>query len=331
MKQTIEFGIVGCGMIADTHAEAIRGIPGAILRGVTDRDGDRAARFAEKHGVFAYASYEEMLADEALDAVCVCTPSFLHAENALAALNAGKHVALEKPMALTVEDAQKVDDACVRTGRKLTVISQFRFAEDVRRVKGLLDDGAFGRVTLCELRMPYYRSESYYALSPWKGRLACDGGGALMNQGIHGIDLLLYLCGDVEEVAGKIRTLSHKIEAEDTAAAVLTFENGALGTVTASTCAFPGFDRTIGIYGDKGFVILREGSVEKMLTRDGKAEERPAKSHGTAGDAAIKDCELHRRQLTNLVEAIRGRAELLVFNDQKDGMKALKLIREIYR
>ena len=324
----ITFGILGCGMIANIHADAIKGISGARLEGVADANEENALRFAARYGVKAYSSYEEMLADKEIDAVCICTPSFLHAENAISALLAGKHVALEKPMALDIAQAKKIAKTCEETGKKLTVISQFRFSEDLRRVKRLIGEGAFGKITLCDLRMKYYRSEEYFTSSTWHGRLACEGGGALMNQGIHGIDILLYLCGDVKKVRGEIRTLSHNIEVEDTAAAVVEFESGALGTIEASTCAYPGFSRTIEICGDKGYVFLRENRIEKMLTASGEKVENPIPESGSSANAAALECDMHGAQLKNLIGAINGEEKLLI--DCYDGMKAVALIRKIY-
>ena len=269
-----------------------------------------------------------MLADKEIDAVCICTPSYLHSGNAITALSAGKHVALEKPMALSVAEADRVIDACERTGKKLTVISQLRFSEDIARVRQLIKDGAFGTLTLCELSMKQYRSEAYFTSSNWKGKRAFEGGGALMNQGIHGVDLLLYLCGGATVAKGEIRTLSHRIEVEDTAAALLTFENGALGVVTASTCAYPGFERSLRIHGDKGYVFLNENRIEKMLTKDGETVDRKPRPLGSAADAAALTSDLHRKQLKNFAGAIRGEEELLV--GYRDGRAAIKLIGDIY-
>ena len=327
MKKT-NFGILGCGTAARIHAEALQTIKEARLCGVADANFESAAAFAEKYGIKPYPSFEEMLVDETIDAVCVCTPSYLHAEHAIAALSAGKHVALEKPMALSVEEADRVTDVCEKAGKKLTVISQLRFSEDIARVKRLIREGTFGTLTLCELSMKHYRSEEYFTSSDWKGKLAFEGGGALMNQGIHGVDLLLYLCGEAEVIKGEIRTLSHKIEVEDTATALLALKGGALGVITASTCAYPGFERSLRIHGDKGFVFLNENRIERMLTRDGETIDRKLRPFGSAGDATALESDLHRKQLENFVGAIHGEEELHVGG--RDGRAAIKLIKDIY-
>ncbi|MBQ8341674.1 MAG: Gfo/Idh/MocA family oxidoreductase [Clostridia bacterium] len=322
------FGILGCGMIAGIHANAICTIPEALLVGVADANAERAAQFAAQHGVRAYESYDQMLSDPEIDVICICTPSGFHAENALAALQHGKHVVLEKPMALSVESADRIVAACERAGKLLTVISQLRFSEDVQRVKALLAENAFGRVALCSLYMKYHRSKEYYASSPWKGTKAFDGGGALMNQGIHGVDLLEYIVGPVREVTGKARTLSHKIEVEDTAVAMLEFENGALGVIEASTCAYPGFERRIEIHGDKGYVMLRDNKIEKMMV-NGEEISAEVTDTGTSRDPAALNCEMHRRQIQNLLAAIRGEEALVV--DAREGRKAIRVIEAVYR
>ena len=315
-------------MIAGIHASAIHAIPEALLVGVADAHAERATQFAAQHGVHAYESYEQMLSDPELDSVCICTPSGFHAENALAALQHGKHVVLEKPMALSVESADRIVAACDREGKLLTVISQLRFSADVQKVKALLAENAFGRVALCSLYMKYHRSEEYYASSPWKGTKAFDGGGALMNQGIHGVDLLEYIVGPVREVTGKARTLSHKIEVEDTAVAMLEFENGALGVIEASTCAYPGFERRIEIHGDKGYVLLRDNKIEKMMV-NGEELSADVTDTGTSRDPAALNCEMHRRQIQNLLAAIRGEEALVV--DAREGRKVIRVIEAVYR
>lgn len=324
------FGILGCGMIAGVHANAILGIPEAELVGVADARAESAERFAAAHGVSYYQTYEQMLSDPDLDVICICTPSGFHAQNALAALEHGKHVVLEKPMALSVESADEIVAACNRTGKLLTVISQLRFSEDVRKVKQLLKENAFGKISLCSLYMKYYRSEEYYASSPWKGTRAHDGGGALMNQGIHGVDLLEYIVGPVKEVTGKVKTLSHKIEVEDTAVAMLEFENGALGVIEASTCAYPGFERRLEIHGDRGYVLLKNNQIKEMTVNGEKVLiDAPVSHMNTASDPTNLSCEMHRRQIQNLLAAIRGEEPLVV--DASEGRKAIRLIETIYQ
>ncbi|MBE6612958.1 MAG: Gfo/Idh/MocA family oxidoreductase [Ruminococcaceae bacterium] len=322
------FGILGCGMIAGVHAAAIASLSDAVLIGAADASFERAADFAKAHGITAYETYAAMLADPAIDAVCICTPSGLHAENALDALAAGKHVVLEKPMALNVADADRVAAACKAFGRHLTVISQLRFSPDVHRAKQLVSEKAFGTLIFCDLFMKYHRDDAYYRDSPWRGTYRYDGGGALMNQGIHGIDLLRFIAGDYTAVSGITATRRHAIETEDTAAALIRFDCGAPGVIEATTAANPGFDRRIEILGDRGYMTLRENRIERLYI-DGIADEHhhidvPPMS----GSPVIASHEMHALQIKNLIDTVMGRGTLLA--DASDGRAALKIIEDIY-
>lgn len=331
MKNKMKIGILGCGMIANIHAQAIALIEDAELIGVSDPIEASAKAFSEKYGVSVYKDYDAMLNDEEIDIVCICTPSGFHADGALKALNHNKHVVLEKPMALTTEDADAIVEASKKSGCLLTVISQLRFNEDIQKVKKMVEEGAFGDLAFCDLYMKYWRDPSYYASSTWKGTFKFDGGGALMNQGIHGVDLLHYMAGSAKVVKGKVKTLFHDIEVEDTATAIMEFENGALGVIEGSTCAAGGFDRKIEIIGTKGYVILREGDIEKMeidgkviIENDGSDQPEVRSS----SDATAVQCIGHVKQITNLIRAIRGEEELLI--DATEGRKAVKTICDIY-
>ena len=325
----IQFGILGCGMIANVHADAIKRIPEAILTGVAGTDMAMTEQFARKYGIQAYNNYDQMLKDDKIDVICICTPSGFHAQHAIQAMETGKHVVLEKPMALDTKNADEIISVCEKTGKHLTVISQLRFSEDIIRVKKLLADGVFGKVSLCSLYMKYYRSPEYYSSSEWKGTKRFDGGGALMNQGIHGFDLLEYIGGSIKDVKGKIGTLCHQIEVEDTAVAMLEFQNGALGVIEASTCAYPGFERRIEIHGDRGYVVLKENNIEKMMIDGEVIETRSLDVAGTAREPAAVQSDMHLLQIKNLIGAIKGNEKLLV--DCFEGRNAVRVIEEIYR
>ena len=324
-----KFGIVGCGMIANVHAKAIGDICNTELVGVADNSYDFALKFAQKWGVKAFNDYNELLSDKEIDVVCICTPSCFHAQNAIDALNSGKHVVLEKPMAITVEDTDKIIETCSKTGKLLTVISQLRFSKDILKIKKLIEEGAFGKITLCELNMKYYRTPEYYSSSPWKGTLKFDGGGALMNQGIHGIDLLEFIMGDIKTVKGKAKTLFHDIEVEDTAVAIVEFNNGALGTIIASSCAYPGFNRKITICGSDGYVILSENKIEKLVIGKQFCEDNFVGDLGGSSDPTKLDSDYHKLQFENLLSAIKGEGKLLI--DCYEGKKAVKIIENIYK
>lgn len=330
LSKTIKFGILGCGVIASTHAKVIEAIADAELLGVADASIENAEKFAKEHNVHSYSSYSEMLSSKEIDVVCVCTPSYFHEQNAIDAIDAGKHVILEKPMALTTDACDRIIEKCKESGKLLTVISQMRFADDVKRTKRLIEENAFGKISMCSLEMNYYRDAQYYANSNWRGTLKYDGGGALINQGIHGIDLIRYLLGNVVQVRAIKKTVSHKIEAEDSLAAVVEFECGAIGTVEASTCAYPGFDRKIKIYGDRGYVVLTEDNVTELMVDGEKKEINPTSSNmATANSNAVKNITYHKAQFENFISAINGNADISV--DCHAGKNAVDIVERIYR
>ena len=328
-SQKTVFGILGCGVSANFHASALLKIDNAILKGAFDPNQNLCQEFTNKYGITAYNSYEEMLEDGEIDAVCICTPSFLHTKNAIDALNADKHAVIEKPMAVSTADADKIIDACEKSGKQVAAICQLRFSEDVKKIKQLLKENAFGKVSICSLSMNYYRTREYYSESGWRGSLSLDGG-VLFNQGVHGIDIIEYIMGPIKKVCGKTATLSHNIEAPDTAVAIVEFESGILGVIEASTCAYPGFDRRLKIQGDTGYVVLKESSIEKLML-DGKMIIDGDNSEAivdTANDPTKLRCGLHKLQLKNFIAAINGTETLI--SDCYEGKKALTVIEKIY-
>ncbi|MBR4016679.1 MAG: Gfo/Idh/MocA family oxidoreductase [Oscillospiraceae bacterium] len=319
----MKFGIVGCGMIAAFHVNAIRQIEGAELLGVADVNIDFANSFAEKHNTRAYANYQALLDDPAVDVVCICTPSGFHAENAKMALKHNKHVVVEKPMALLPEDADELVELCKSSDRLLTVISQIRFAPDIQKVKKLIEENAFGKIVQVNLSMMYCRTPEYYSGSAWKGTWKLDGG-EMMNQGIHGIDIMRYLVGSVKKVHGLSKTLHHNIEAEDTAAAVLEFENGALGTINSTVAAFPGYERRLTICGTLGSVVIIEDNIEQLNLKDYTYKRDPNGKTKDVSNPSDIDVTGHVIQLTNLINAVNGTDKLLI--DANENRETLQLI-----
>lgn len=330
MGEKVRFGIFGCGAIAQFHADAIMSLSNATLIGAADVSWENVQRFAQNYHIKAYTDYNEMLADDTIDAVCICTPSGFHAENAIQALRAKKHVVLEKPMAFTKAEANAIAAEVEKNCRVLTVICQLRFSEDVSRVKKLLTDQALGELVFCDLYMKYWRDQAYYASSNWKGTRRFDGGGALMNQGIHGIDLLLYLAGNAKVVHAKNSTRLHDIEVEDASMAMLEFENGAMGVIEGSTCVWPGFERRLEINGTKGSVILVENQIQKLVI-DGETliDRQQRTGNGTASNPLAFACTLHALQISNFIDAIWGKGELLI--TAEEGGRAVSLIEDIYQ
>lgn len=330
-KQKIGFGIVGTGAIASHHAAAIRAYEGSELVAVCSSNETRAKAAQDKFGVEAYHNYTDFLQNEAIDAVCICTHSGNHLEPGLAAAEAGKHVLTEKPIEVNLDRADQLIRACEASGVKLGVIFQNRFKPGYLKVKEALDKGAFGKLIMGIAAINWYRDPSYYQTSDWKGTLKGDGGAALINQGIHTIDLLLDAMGEVETVFGQVKTVVHDIEGEDLGAAIMNFKNGAMGSITGGTALYPGYPERLEIYGEQGSVILEAGKITHWNIKGaGKEEGIPssAEQSGSSDPMAI-DFKLHLAQIKDFVEAIHENRNPLV--DGHTGRKSLELILGIYR
>ena len=328
MDKTIQFAIYGCGMIANIHAAALEKTENAVLVGAGDIKKEFARKFSQKYGVRLFESFDEIISDDNIDAVCLCTPNGTHAELAVEALSKGKNVVLEKPMATTLEDCDKIIEACKKSKGKLMVISQFRTSEDVIKAKKIVESGALGKVVLCDLYMKYYRSEDYFKGS-WKGTKEMDGGGALMNQGIHGVDILQYIAGPVKAIKSAVKTLVHDIEVEDTAVSVLEFESGAIGVIEAATSVYPGFDRRIEINASKGSLVLKENKIESLIIEGRDCLNDEIAKSGTASDPTKVDMEGHIKQFSNFVGTLNGKEELIM--NEFEGRKAVEIIERIYK
>ncbi len=333
---TYGFGIVGVGMIADYHAHAIACVTGARLTGIATRNADNARAFAAKHQVpFVTSSIDELVARPDIDVICVTTPSGAHLEPALAAVRAGKHVVVEKPIEITTERADVLLRAADEAKVVVLPIFQSRYGEGAITVKAALDAGRFGRIVVASAHIRWQRSAEYYA-GGWKGTSKLDGGGALINQGIHAIDLLQWFVGLPSEVAGfKTRCVHTGIEGEDTLTAALKFPSGALGTIEASTACWPGWDRRLEICGELGSVRLEGDYISKWdfrAAQPGDEAIRSAQNAGVFGSGASKpeamNFEGHRRQIQDLVDALRQGRPVAI--DGYEARKALALVRAVY-
>ncbi len=330
-KNVLGFGIIGCGTISSWHANSILKIEGARLTGVTDVSTESREAFARKFNTKAYDSLEDLLTDEDIDVVSICTPSGLHEALAVKAANAGKHIITEKPMSITLQEADNIIRACYENKVKMAVISQLRFTDACQKLRTAVSGGLLGKIVSGDIYMKFYRSQEYYDKGNWRGTWKMDGGGALMNQGIHGIDLLQYIMGPVKSVFAHSKTLARNIEVEDTAAALLEFESGALGVIQGTTSIYPGFPRRLEINGDKGTIVLEEDSIvswdimghdtDPMLTLE-------RTKNGTASNPSDFGLEGHIRQISDMVDAIRNNRKPIV--DQYEGRKPLEIIMAIY-
>jgi len=257
MSRNFGFGIVGCGMIAEFHTRAINDLPNAGVVAAFSRSEKNGQKIKDlaKDGCEIYDDYAKFLAHPGLDVVCVCTPSGAHLDPSVDAARAGKHVVVEKPLEITAERCDAIINECEKNKVLLCTIFPSRFHDANRELKNAVDSKRFGRLTLGETTCKWWRSQAYYDEGGWKGTKALDGGGALMNQAIHNVDLLLWMMGPVVQVSGFTATLAHeRIEVEDTAVACMQFESGALGVIQATTSVHPGLPKTISIHGDKGSV-----------------------------------------------------------------------------
>ena len=256
------FGIIGLGAIADFHARAIKELDGCELVNCYHYREERANEFAKKHGCTAYTDLDKFLADDRLDIVAIATPSGAHLDGALAAAKAKKHVIIEKPLEITKDRCTQIINACKEHNVKLAGIFQSRFFDSSKILKEAIEKGRFGKIVMSDAQVKWFRSQAYYDSAAWRGTWALDGGGALMNQSIHAIDLLLWLVGDVSEVFAFADTLSHeRIEVEDTAVAVLRFNSGAMGVIEGTTSAHTGVLERFEMPGPKGKGVLGEKSV----------------------------------------------------------------------
>ncbi|MFP4070078.1 MAG: Gfo/Idh/MocA family protein [Opitutales bacterium] len=342
----LRFAIVGCGSIAKTQIRAILELgEAAELIALCDSQDERAVELAAEFGLNS-ASFDAICADPRIDAVSICTPSGNHAELAVRALDAGKHVITEKPMDVSVEACERMLEATARNGRQLGVISQHRFDPACSVVREALDAGKLGDLVFAEARIPWYRSQEYYDSGNWRGTLEMDGGGCLMNQGIHTVDLMLWFAGPVKRVRAVMATAAHeRIEVEDVITAQIEFASGAMGSLVASTAFCPGLPASLGIFGKTGLAFI-EGDELHTLAVEGEAPLRGdgANAHAvqvasggtrsaTAGvDAGQKDAwkwgDAHRAQLLDFVESIRAGRPPKV--DGPSGRDAVAFIKACY-
>jgi len=323
-------GIIGCGAISRLHIDAFRAIDGVEIRAVSDAVAEVAAKGGEQRNVEGYGDYKDLLKREDIDVVSICTPSGLHAPMAQKAAEAGKHFVVEKPFAITKEQIAGVISACEKNNVKGAVISQLRFTQSVKFVKKAIEVGVLGNIILEDVYMKYYRSPEYYASSSWKGTWAMDGGGALMNQGIHGIDVLQYLVGPVKSVYGICKTLARDIEVEDTANLVVEYQNGAIGTIQGTTSVNPGYPRIIEISGTKGTVILTEDVITKWDVEGEKPDlsNLPKGNFESFRDPAGFAMDNHRMQIADLIDAIENDRSPIV--DVYEGKKPVDIILAAY-
>lgn len=331
MDRIIKLGIVGTGAIADVHAACIDEIPNATLVALSSSSAERAKQAQARFSQPIYADYKTMMSEEDMDIVIICTQSGAHLSATTEAAKQGIHVLSEKPLEVTIERANSMISACRNANVKLGCIFQNRFSPDFVALKEAVDKGHLGKLLMGNASINWYRDADYYANSPWRGTMEGDGGAALINQGIHTIDLLQYLMGDVNSVFGKIKTNVHNIEGEDTATALLTFADGAMGTVTGGTSLYPGYPERLEVFGEKGSVILEAGKIVAWNVPGHERDvKEPAKGNGSgASDPMAIGNALHKAQIEDMIDAVLNDREPVV--NGEEGLKSLALIKGIYR
>ena len=334
----VGFGIIGCGMISRFHARAIADLRGAKLVACHNRSLPAARQLAEEFQCEAYDDLDRMLSRPDIDIVTVATVSGAHLEPTLAAARAGKHVIVEKPLEITLSRCDAMIKACEQAGVLLATIFPSRFHRSAQLMKQAVEQGRFGRLTLGDAYVKWFRTQEYYDSGAWRGTWELDGGGALMNQAIHSVDLLTWLMGPVAEISAFTGTLAHdRIEVEDAAVASLRFANGALGVIEATTAAYPGALKRIELHGSEGTAVLREEDITvwefaKSRAADRKIREAMAAKTTTGGGAADPKAighHGHTALFKEVTHAVNSGATLTC--DGHEGRRAVEIILGLYK
>lgn len=329
------FGIIGAGMIADFHAKAIKSLTNATLIGICGSNPQKTRDLADKYQCKAFPDYHEMLLCDEIDIVTIATPSGAHMEPTIEAARRGKHVICEKPIEISPERIDKMIGAHSASGTYFGGIFNYRFTDAIQLLKVAIEKGRFGVITHASAAVPWWRSEEYYK-SSWRGTWRLDGGGALMNQSIHMIDILQYLMGPIDSLHGYIASLGHPIEVEDTATAILRFRNKALGTIYGSTASFPGQPRRLEITGTRGTVIMEDNRFKVWQFADQTGTDKEilekyttTEKGGSASDPKAIPFELHAKNIAAFVSAIEEKRPFEI--DGAEARKAVEIILAIYR
>ncbi|MBI2941598.1 MAG: Gfo/Idh/MocA family oxidoreductase [Chloroflexi bacterium] len=322
-------GLIGTGMSAAMHAEALHEVPEARVVAVLGSSGEKASAFARRWAILrAYHQLDEFVADPEIDAVHLCTPPYLHELHARAAARAGKHILVEKPMARTVQEADRIIAEAQGAGVQLGAMFQHRFMPLPRQVKDALDAGRLGQLYLADCSVKWWRAPEYYQGSRWRGKLDLEGGGALINQAIHTIDLLCWFAGPVARIVAHCATIAHAIEAEDLGVGLLRFANGAVGVVEGSSALYPGFPERIELHGANGSIILNEGlgTIDWLLRGEANLHAERAEQRGAASsDPARISLVGHTAEFRDFYQALaQGRPPAL---SGAEGRKALEIVQ----
>ncbi len=330
--RTYRFGIIGCGSIAHHHAHSIRETGRGVITAVCDPSLDKARSFAEQYGgARSVTDFRALVKSPDVDIVAIGSPSGSHGEMVVACAEAGKHILCEKPIAITKQGLDDLVQAVEHHGVKMSSVFQKRLAPDFIRIKEAVARGVFGQVFLADAYIKFYRSQEYYDSAGWRGTWEHDGGGALMNQGIHTIDQLLCLAGDAESVFARVGTKARNIEVEDTAVALVQFKSGAYGVIEGTTSVYPGEQARIELHGTNGSVILADSGIKLWAIEDPPVLEDVdlcGNDASTSKDPGNFPKNSHVELIEDLIESIDSGRETLI--PAREGRKAVDLILAIY-
>lgn len=345
---TINVAIIGCAKIAHLHARAILQIPHLHLKAVWSRTPESAQRFVDEYSVKAYSSITQMIQQENIGMSIICTAHPFHADVAIEAMNAGSHVLIEKPLASTLQDCDRIIEAATRTGLWCGVVSQRRWYQPIQRMKKAIDEGKIGTPALGTIQMLGWRDRSYFESDAWRGSWKQEGGGVLVNQSPHQLDLLQWMMGDIEEVFGYWGNINHPyIEVEDTAVAVIRFKNGGLGNILVSNSQKPGIYGKVHIHGSNGATVgsQPEGGAMFIAGKTTIAEPPKLDLWTVPGEESLMEewnkadsDQFHavdpmtwyfKQQLEDFANAILNNRPPLV--TAEEGRKTVELFTAIYR
>lgn len=327
----MKFAIVGAGVISDFHAKAITAHNEAELIAVCDIEIEKAEKLAEKYASSAkvYTNYEEMFARESIDIVSICVPSGNHAEVAIAAATARIHILCEKPLDITAEKMTEMIDAARNNNVKLGGVYQRRTLEAAIITRKAIQEGKLGKLVLGDAYLKYYRSPEYYKSAGWRGTWELDGGGALMNQGVHGIDLIQWIVGDIESVFAYAAPLVRDIDVEDTAVIVVKYKNGAFGVIQGTTSVYPGQETRFEIHGEKGTIIFGDSGIKQWnMIDNNEGPPQVTNQEGGSNDPKSISNQGHYIFVDDIIQAVREDRDPLVSGEE--ARKAVDLILAIY-
>lgn len=330
----VGFGLVGLGMAAETHAREIKQVKGGELVAVYGRNEEKAKKFAEQFRVRRwYSDYRRMLDDKEVNIVNILTPHALHHDFAIPAAEAGKHVIVDKPLEITLEHANSIINACRKHRVKLAVIYQMRFGKGVQKLKHAVESGLFGKLFLGDAYDKGARTQEYYDRDYWRGTKKYEGGGSLMTQSIHQIDVLQWLMGPVNTVYAKMETATHKIEVEDLAVGLVKFRNGALGVIESSTSTCPALKSRIEVHGENGSAIVN-AQYDQVLYWDlqssaDKVDTPKGSRYKDISDPRQFPQVRHRYQFQDMIDAIKEDREPVL--NGEEGRKSLAIVLAMYQ